>query len=162
MFKKPTPSTNEEPPPAYSPRDNLQQKQITDLHSQIISLKLENAKVKLENFDLNKEIDKAYAKNDHLSVINTNKSSEYNRMLTKCEFLREELETKTDRVKELEKRIYELIHTISNKNKEIDELKLTLGVKSDGVGESFGNSDGDGDGVDDGDSVDDSDGDGDI
>ena len=152
MFKKrtPNPITNEEPPPAYSPRDNLQQKQITDLHSQIISLKLENDKIKLENFDLNKKIDKAYAKNDHLSVINTNKSSEYNRMLSKCEFLREELETKTDRVKELEKRIYELIHTISNKNKEIDELKLTLGVKSDSVD----------DGVDD--SVDDSDGDGDI
>ena len=161
MFKKPTPSTNEEPPPAYSPRDNLQQKQITDLQSQIVrlisknsDLQLLNVKLKSENSNLEKNIDKAYAKNDHLSVINTNKSSEYNRMLSKCEFLREELETKTDRVKELEKRIYELIHTISNKNKEIEELKLTLGVKSD--------CDGDGDGDGDGNSDSDSDSDSDI
>ena len=151
MFKKPTPSTNEEPPPAYSPRDNLQQKQITDLQSQIVrlisknsDLQLLNVKLKSENSNLEKNIDKAYAKNDHLSVINTNKSSEYNRMLSKCEFLREELETKTDRVKELEKRIYELIHTISNKNKEIEELKLTLGVKSDCDGDCDGDGDGDG------------------
>jgi predicted nucleic acid-binding Zn-ribbon protein len=118
--------TNEEPPPAYSPRVNLEQNLITSLQSQIASLKLENVRLNSENSDLNKEIDKAYAKNDHLSVIYTNKSSEYNRLVAKYKILSEELVTKTDRISELDKRKYELTHTIFNMSKEIEELKSKL------------------------------------